>query len=62
MRPVYSPIQDGYLPPEQNIPDWKPGQYFEGDFVKYDGNIFKAAFWAGSAPGVNANDGWRLAR
>lgn len=28
--------------------------------VRYNGNIFKAAYWAGSAPGENPTDGWRL--
>jgi GH18 family chitinase len=46
-----------------NVPDWtyKPEGYQTGAMVKYQGNIFEAAFWA-SEPGKDdpAHNGWRL--
>jgi GH18 family chitinase len=46
-----------------NVPNWtaKPEGYQTGAMVKYQGNIFKAAFWA-SEPGASdpAHNGWRL--
>ena len=46
-----------------NVPVWtpKPEGYQKGSMVKYQGNIFKASFWA-SEPGTSDPDhnGWRL--
>ena len=46
-----------------NVPDWtyKPEGYQAGAMVKYEGNVFQAAFWA-SEPGKDdpAHNGWRL--
>lgn len=46
-----------------NVPEWKdkPEGYKAEEMVKYQGNIFKAAFWA-SEPGKGDPDknGWRL--
>jgi GH18 family chitinase len=47
-----------------DVPDWveKPEGYQTGEVVKYDGNVFRAAFWA-SEPGKGDDpnkNGWRL--
>lgn len=44
----------------EEITDWKPQQYHTGAMVMYKGNVFRAAYWAGNAPGEDPNDGWRL--
>ena len=43
-----------------NVSEWtaKPSGYHTGDMVKYKGNIFRAAYWAGKEPGVDP--GWSL--
>jgi GH18 family chitinase len=46
-----------------HVPDWveKPEGYQTGEMVKYEGNVFIAAFWA-SKPGEGepSENGWRL--
>ncbi|MUG93884.1 hypothetical protein F7734_16310 [Scytonema sp. UIC 10036] len=46
-----------------DVPDWveKPEGYKTGEMVKYEGNVFIAAFWA-SKPGEGepSENGWRL--
>jgi GH18 family chitinase len=46
-----------------HVPDWveKPEGYQTGEMVKYEGNVFTAAFWA-SKPGEGepSENGWRL--
>jgi GH18 family chitinase len=53
----------GYSWQYPNVPDWvpQPQGYPTGSTVKYNGNIFEAAFW-GSQPGVGdpSQNGWRL--
>jgi GH18 family chitinase len=53
----------GYSSDYPNVPDWqpKPEGYQPGSMVKYQGNIFEAAFWA-SEPGQGDpnKNGWRL--
>jgi GH18 family chitinase len=43
-----------------NVPEWtlKDTGYHTGDMVRYQNNIFQAAYWAGKAPGVDP--GWSL--
>ncbi|MBD2255508.1 glycosyl hydrolase family 18 protein [Nostoc parmelioides] len=42
------------------IPEWVPKDtgYHTGEMVKYQGNIFRASYWAGKEPGVDP--GWTL--
>jgi GH18 family chitinase len=53
----------GYSKDYSDVPDWqeKPEGYKTGARVKYQGNIFEAAFWA-SEPGKGdpSENGWRL--
>ncbi|MEQ9233660.1 glycosyl hydrolase family 18 protein [Coleofasciculus sp. E2-BRE-01] len=53
----------GHLSDYPDVPDWKekPEGYKTGEMVKYQGNIFQAAFWA-SKPGEGDpnKNGWRL--
>jgi GH18 family chitinase len=43
-----------------NVPEWtlKDTGYQTGEMVKYQGNVFKASYWAGVAPG--ADPGWAI--
>lgn len=46
-----------------DVPDWveKPEGYKTGEMVKYEGNVFIAAFWASKPGEGEANEnGWRL--
>ena len=61
-------INDVPIPKEgeslAGIPNWelKPSGYSAGDFVKYNGNVFKADYWAKNEPGKNPKpaEGWSL--
>lgn len=53
----------GFSQDYPNVPNWieKPEGYKTGDMVKYEGNIFKANFWASKPGEGDANEnGWRL--
>jgi GH18 family chitinase len=55
----------GFSTDYPDVPEWvsKPEGYQADAMVKYEGNIFKAKFWAGLAPGEldsNGESGWEL--